>query len=222
MENKCVRRINLIGKVSKILLVIAQVFLIIGMIGGVITAVGVMQIPDDCVKINGSFNAQVLIDEDRIPPMLDMEKDIEALEKLADINQKFKGLEFNMTVDEADGGAIAVNADGALENQDISDYKYLAIPTAISAVLVLVTILIIAIFGFRLADAFAKCSSPFEENVLRRMKHFGFSLIPWAVMECLASDSIALTAILFAVVVILFVQIFTYGAKIQQENDDMV
>lgn len=222
MENKCVKRINVIGKVSKILLIIAQVFLIIGMVGTIILAVGVMQIPDDCVKINGSFNAQVLIDEDKIPPMIDMEEDIKELEKLADINQKFKGIEFNMTVDEADGGAIAVNADGAVENQDISDYKYMAVPTAVTTVFILVTILIIAIFGFRLADAFAKCSSPFEANVLKRMKHFGFSLIPWAVMECLASDSIAVTAILFAVVVILFVQIFTYGASIQQENDDMV
>lgn len=222
MENKCVKRINFIGKVSKILLIIAQVFLVIGMIGAIILAVGVMQIPDDCVKINGEFEAQVIIDEDKIPPMLDMEEDIKALEKLADINQKFRGLEFNMTVDEAVDGTIAVNADGAVENQDISDYRYVAIPTAVSAVFVLATILVIAIFAFRLAGAFAKCNSPFEENVLKRMKHFGISMIPWAVMECLASDSVAVSAILFTVVVMLFVQIFSYGAKIQQENDDMV
>ena len=222
MENKCVKRINLIGKVSRILLIIAQVFLILGMVGAIIFAVGVMQLPDDCIKINGSFTAQVLIDEDRIPPMLDMEEDIEALEKLADINQKFRGMEFNMTVDESVDGAVVVNADGVLENQDVSDYKYLAIPTAVSTVFVLATILVIAIFAFRLAGAFAKCSSPFEENVLRRMKHFAISMIPWAVVECLASDSVAVSAILFAVVVFLFVQIFSYGAKIQQENDDMV
>lgn len=222
MENKNVKRINLIGKVSKILLIIAQVFLILGIVSSIILAVGIMQIPDDCFKINGNFTAQVLIDEDRIPPMLDMEEDIETLEKLADINQKFKGIEFNMTVDESVDGAIAVNADGYLENQDVSDYKYIAIPTAISAVFVLVTVLLIAIFAFRLADAFAKCSSPFEANVLKRMKHFGISMIPWAVMECLASDSVAVSAILFTVVVILFVQIFSYGATIQQENDDMV
>ena len=222
MENKCVKRINLIGKVSKILLIIAYVFLIVGMVGTIILAVGVMQIPDDCIKIDGSFNAQVIIDEDRVPPMIDIKEDIDNLEKLADINQKFKGTKFNMIIDETAEGAIAVNADGALENQDIFDYKYIAIPTAITTVFVLASILLIAIFAYRLADAFAKCSSPFEENVLKRMKHFGLSMIPWAIMECIASDSVAVSAILFTVVVILFVQIFSYGAQIQQENDDMV
>ena len=100
----------------------------------------------------------------------------------------------------------------------------------LAGILILAASLVSCIFGKRLADALAKCDSPFEENVLKKMKAFGFSLIPFAVVSLIIKGVGLLTA-LFTLIIILFIiqmrfqfypGIFNYGAELQKESDETV
>lgn len=221
MENKNIKRINTIGKVSKIILIIAEVIIIIGMIGLVIGGIAATQIPEGFLTVNGNAAAEVVIDTEKAP-FIDIESELDGLESLSEINELFNGFSFDVASKEASDGIVAIDATAEAENFDLHEHTWMLSLGAFVGALVLVFELVIAIFGCKLANAFSKCNSPFEENVIKRMKRFGYSLIPWAVMECIASESVSLTAVLFAAVVILFIQIFSYGAKLQQENDDTV
>ncbi|MDE6087635.1 MAG: hypothetical protein K2G25_04550, partial [Oscillospiraceae bacterium] len=65
------------------------------------------------------------------------------------------------------------------------------------------------------------CETPFEENVLKTMKNFGFALIPTGLV-CLSDGGISLTAIVLIIAIIIFTYIFKYGAELQKESDETV
>ena len=79
---------------------------------------------------------------------------------------------------------------------------------------------IIVIFGKKLAKALATCDSPFEDNVLKKMKSFGFSLIPWALYKLIVGNLGGITTVIFVLIVLLFISVFNYGAKLQRESDE--
>jgi hypothetical protein len=81
-------------------------------------------------------------------------------------------------------------------------------------------VLIALIFGQKLAKALSVCDSPFEEKVIKAMMNFGKSLIPMAVFFVLLYGLSGVGTALAVLVVILFIQIFKYGAKLQQESDE--
>ena len=230
MENKYIKRINTIGKVSKVIVIIAEILIICGIVGSIIGSIACMMIPDGMVKVDGNVNAELIIDTDKVPFLINIDEDIEDLEELDNlgsidglsIGSFIKDLKFNVDSQHISDSELAVSLDAGIENIETSSLKWILAGTCLGAALVMGAALVIAIFGQKLASAFAKCSSPFEENVIKRMKRFAYSMIPWAVISCLTSDSITLTAVLLTAVVILFVQIFSYGAKLQQESDDTI
>jgi hypothetical protein len=84
-----------------------------------------------------------------------------------------------------------------------------------------------------LCKAFAKCNSPFDEEVIKKMRLFAISLIPWSVFSMLGNYMIAYMsgspkvnlsiniAVVFTIVVIFaLTYIFRYGAVLQQESDE--
>lgn len=98
-----------------------------------------------------------------------------------------------------------------------------------------VIVALIAVHYFKkLCDALGTCGSPFEEEVIRRMKHFSVVLIVFLVVSVLgkfiaggmasgwASWKLEITFWDIAVVVVveLLIYIFKYGAVLQQESDE--
>lgn len=74
--------------------------------------------------------------------------------------------------------------------------------------------------------------SPFDNEVIRKMQHFAYSLIPCAVLEGItgslaqmlmknsATFVFSLTSVYVIVAILGLVQIFKYGAMLQQESDE--
>lgn len=221
MENKNIKRINTIGKVSRVVIILFEIVIICGIVGAILAGSALLAMPKDFITVNGNASAEIMIDTDKAPLLLDAD-DFEELEGADNIDLDFLDVFLDVKVNEGENGVVAINANAGADNADTRIITLsLGVAAFVGAVL-LGAILVVAIFGYKLAKAFSTCTSPFEENVITRMKRFGYSLIPWAAITCLSSDSVSLTAVLFAVVVILITQIFSYGAKLQQENDDMV
>ena len=90
------------------------------------------------------------------------------------------------------------------------------------------------IFAGKVCKAFRDCQSPFEENVIRRMQYFAYSLIPTVLLESVVAGSIGyflgntdgigvnlnVSTILVVLVVFALVYVFKYGALLQQESDE--
>ena len=77
-------------------------------------------------------------------------------------------------------------------------------------------------FAVRFSKTLEICNSPFEENVLADMKKLGISLIPFGIFTLVTTGVSGLVLVLIIMLVILFINIFKYGAELQQESDDMV
>ena len=101
-----------------------------------------------------------------------------------------------------------------------TELKVLAAGAMALIALSLLILSIIVIFGKRLAKALETCDSPFEDNVLKKMKAFGFSLIPWALYKLIVGNLGGITTVIFVLVVLLFISVFNYGAKLQRESDE--
>ena len=100
--------------------------------------------------------------------------------------------------------------------------------------MILGLLLVGIIFAGRLAKSFRDCESPFEERVIRRMKQFAYSLIPWAVLSSISgsldqrlwmaggglSFDLNVGMIVVVLVILALAYIFQYGAILQRESDE--
>ena len=218
MENKNIKSIHTIGKVSKILLIILQVVLIIGFVGTIIGGIAVLALPSDFISIKGGGNADVTLKTSRIASKM-----IE-IDDLEDANFHFNSFGYKINLDTTEEKIsdnetvyhIAADADG------ISGFeiKMTAAVSCFGAAVLLALFYVAAIFAKRLAKSLEVCRSPFEENVIKAMKAFGFSLIPWAALKLLVGNIDGAIMALLVLMVLVLINIFKYGAQLQQESDE--
>lgn len=128
-------------------------------------------------------------------------------------------------------GLITMTFDEASTN--ISTFKILLV-SMIYGIIAIIATTISLIYLNKLCKSFRFCESPFSSDVIRCMKRFAFSLIPWAVISSISDsffnflsgfeDTISLTVNVSIIVVVLLIlglsYIFQYGAVLQQESDE--
>lgn len=224
MKNDAVKRINLIGKISKIVVTIAQVFVIVMMVVFAIFAVTGLSVPDEAVSVSFNADARITVDTSDFPLSIVETDDLE------DFDIEVAGLKFDTANATEEGNKLTVNAKSSFDMQELSDeidgvIGLGGIICIICSAIVLVgaAFFIILVFARKLAKAFEKCESPFEENVTKRMKHFAYSLLPWFILSVIGEGilgSINLMTIILVAVVFLVIYIFNYGAQLQRESDE--
>ncbi len=221
MKNENIKKINTLGKVSRILLTIMRVIFIIGIVSCLIVSVAFLTVPKtDIITADGTVSAQIKVDCEQLPPFFS--DDILGIdENDIDFDAFGTGIKWLVEENKIDGDLIYdINGELDIDNSR-SVILGISGTMAVSAVLCAV-MLIVVIFGGKLAKALEICNSPFEENVLKAMKRFAFSLIPVAVLEILwnGGEVISLTTAFIVIVVIMFAFIFKYGAELQKESDE--
>lgn len=216
MREDTISKINSVGKVSRIISKIAQVITLISAIACIVVGVIFMFIPADAVKsFNGEVIGKIVFDEEKSKMFSFDDSDNEHI--------KFMGAEFKVkTTETVEGNNRAVNIDALAINVDGRHFKLLGITLSFAGSLLLVSLYVVFMFAVRLSKALEICESPFEENVLTAMKNFGYSFIPFGVISVGLTGISAISLILVILVVILFINIFNYGAELQQESDDTV
>lgn len=212
--NNNISRINRIGKAAKIVLAITNACISILTVMSLVLCGFVCLIPDSAVTVNGTANAEIIIDYDKAPMLKGAVETGES-----EYNQHGFFLKVSEVVE--DNLQIAT-INGSMDKIDVEDFKYVAVMGILTSALLSASLLLVSIFAQRLAKVISLCESPFEDKVIRSMKQLGFALIPWAVLNFINGGIGIITGILIVLVVLLVAYVFSYGAKIQQENDDMV
>lgn len=224
MKNANVKKINTVGKVSRIVLTVFRVFAIIGIVGCIVGAVlggiAAAYVPKDAVKADISVNGSVVIDGEKIPSFFS--KGLIDLEE-TDVKFGFGNFNIKMLVDEIKEDNVngyTIDGNASLDNGTMLMLGIVGVCVvgAIGSGIMLVVI----IFGGKLAKALETCDSPFEDKVLRAMKGFAFSLIPVGVIVLFVDGAIGLTTAFVVAAIILFTFVFKYGAELQQESDETV
>lgn len=229
MKEESVRKINTLGKVGEILARICRVFLIIGFVGILIALVAMIALPKDFVKVEIGTGVGVKIDlsyygelseEDQANARRGLEK------ALTDTDKDARITDFEVT-------ASSVTLHLAANEMTLGPRTLIGI--LVAALFYVAASYVSLRFLGLLCRAFRDCKSPFEENVIRRMKNFAISLIPWAVismtMDSITSESALFSASDFsiginlgtALLVLLILglcRIFRYGAELQKEHDE--
>lgn len=216
MKSDITEKINKVGKISRIVSKIAQVVMLIGAISCLVSAVIIMFVPSDAVKsFEGKASGTIVLDEKKSKMISFADSDNEHI--------KFMGAEFKIdTTETVEGDSNVINIDALAINIDGRHFKLIGILLSFAGVLLCTGLYIIFVFAVRLAKTLETCESPFEENVLTAMKKFGYSFIPFGVISLGLTGISAISLILVILVVILFINIFNYGAELQQESDDTV
>ena len=216
MREDTVSKINSVGKVSRIVSRIAQVITIISAIACFVVGIIFIFIPADAVKsFNGEAIGKIVFDAEKSKMISFDDSDNEHI--------KFMGAEFKVsTIETVEGNNHVLNIDALAINVDGRHFKLIGIFICFAGALFSASLYIVFIFAVKLSKALETCKSPFEENVLTAMKKLGYSFIPFGVISVGLTGISAISLILVILIVILFINIFSYGAELQQESDDTV
>ncbi len=234
METKMDKKINTIAKVGRILATIAAVFMILGAVAAA-TGIGVVSsMPKDALAVEVTGTADVTakgeILESITEAIIDSAKGGEGKIMLGDSNLAIGDVEDSIPED-----VTAVKTDKGFTLSVAG--KRLDISTqAIKVTLVLsflnTVCLIVVLFMIRaLMKAIEKCETPFCDDVIKKMKNFGYSLIPLAVLSGTSENAwnfldvgvhagIDIKVVFVILVVFMLTMIFSYGASLQKESDE--
>lgn len=215
MKNENVMKINKLGKVSRIFIIITMVIVMITMICLPILMIVTLGIPNDGVRIGGEASVNIVVDRENVPI------NIFKIEE-SDFNSKIFGTALKWIAKDKGvvNGEQLFTIEGGVKDLTGKQLKPIIIIACVGGEMILISLYVALIFAKRLAKALEACSSPFEEEVLKRMKTFGIALAVWAGAVLLMNGISGLFAAFVVIIVLLFISIFKYGAQLQQESDE--
>ena len=234
MKTDAITKINKIGKIGNVLTIIARIFAITALIISIAGTIFVAIIPDDLVKVNVKGDATVDVDISSFGVTLsekeqtDLKSDLESGSISVTTGPATSKLETNSAVVNANG--FSLRADGDMMNFSLHNIFLPLLASCIYLIMTIVTLFFIS----ALCKAFSTCQSPFEENVIIKMKRLAFSLIPWVILSSITNGlmegfmtgqfnfnaGINLEMILVILLIFVLTYIFQYGAVLQQESDE--
>lgn len=227
MNNPIKKKINVFGKIGKIITTVVIVLLLVAegtmLIGGVVVAV----LPKDSITVDITGKADVKVDMEHFG----VDKG-ELSAKAGDINIKLADInDENTKVSLGGNGIFSVDADSKNLHFDLWDALKI-----IGIAMLKVAALAAALFYLKaLMKQFALCDSPFCDEVVKAMRAFAIALIPTMAVSSAADGilsgffkgvfsfgSVDLITVGFVVIIFVLTFIFKYGTMLQQQYDETV
>lgn len=233
MKQEVVAKINKFGKVGEIIANICRIVVIMGVV--VLLVAGIMLLavmPKNMMNINVKTVMGLTFDAAAIGETFATE-DVTEME--ASLREEFNG---NVTAngEELVISDVVVNGDVMEITAETDKVELLGkgkvVVFLIMQLLQMAVAIVTITFIIKLCKEFKTCETPFSNDVIKRMKQVGYSLIPWcftyptaeAAANFMVSNnlnlSIDLGMIIMVLVVIALTHIFKYGAMLQQESDE--
>ena len=231
MKEQAIQKINKIGKISSVVALIAKILVGLGIGLLVVSYIVCMFIPKDSIRMNVEEKMTIEVEMDKFGTFGEEEKQA-ILDGFLDDDINMEMNEEEVTADQVSFEGSTMRVEDKVETMSI---EFRQISNAILALLVGMALIMVTLFFVSgVCKAFRDCESPFEENVIVKMKKFAYSLIPWligssvigSVGESLLAGkpvvnfSIDLGMLLVVIVLFLLITIFKYGAILQQESDE--
>lgn len=213
--NANVKSINTIGKIFRIVTIIAKILVIVAFVVSLIIGIAVLTVPDDAIDINANCNATINIDRDDIP---------DSLIKVEESNDKWDimGIKLKLKVRDSkiDDNNREITVDGTLNDMTAKELKIMIGGVCFGIAFSCVFVYIALIFGGSLAKALAKCETPFSDEVIKAMCSFGKSLVPLGVIAVICGAE-GIGVMMLVLIILLFIHIIKYGADIQKGAGSM-
>lgn len=231
MKEGAIKRIHTMGKVGVILALITKILVSLLLALSVIGFIVVLCLPTNLCTVKIDGKADILVDLSAFGVNLDEVSAQEIEDGVKEnANISYAGNKFSVDNVNTEGSKLNIGAEADLTEFNVKDCVW----ALAGAILNLILVLMSVIFASRLAKAFRSCVSPFEAEVIHRMKQFAYSLIPWAVISSvvnalesriwMASSGFHLDIDFGIIIVVLIIlalaYIFQYGAILQKESDE--
>ena len=229
-KEKAIKNINRMGNAGRIISIIAIVLLSLGELAAMLGIGALALVPEGLVTMTGSMEMQMDVDTSLVDGMGSGVTNGIA----GSMNLGAGGFEFGTEAIQ-NGDVISYTTSPLTTHFDIKEF----IPVVASAIAVITMALVTCVFILKLCNAFRFCQSPFEENVVKKMRNLAFSLIPWTVISSFSSMlsgatisnlimggkqrlhlSVDLGMVLVVAVILMLSFIFRYGSVLQQESDE--
>ncbi len=230
-KETAIKKINKMGSIGRVISTILIVILILGDIAAVLGIAALAIIPDGLVSVKGSTELRMDVN----PAVAGGTADASITDHILEGGHfSVGGFEFVKEKAQNDG-LISYVVNPYTSSIDIKNFISIVAATA-----GVITMALINFFFIRsLCNAFKNCTSPFEDNVVKKLRNLAFSLIPWTVLGSLTSIlsgaafstfmmgskqrftvSIDLSMLLVVAIILMLSYIFKYGAVLQQESDE--
>lgn len=230
MKENAIKKINTMGKVGTVFALIAKIFVSMLLGISIIAFVAFLVLPADLCTVKVDGKAKIGLDLSAFGVEMDAETRKEVEQGALGQSIAYDDNYFLIDSIVANEHGFVMHTSGSMTELNIRDLALLMV----GAVIYLIILLISTIFAGRLAKAFRNCESPFEENVITRIKQFAYSLIPWAVVSSVVASlresmlssykhitlNFDLGTIIIVLVILALAYIFQYGAVLQKESDE--
>ena len=226
------RKINVIGRICRVIATILMVLACIGTGALLVTGVVLVALPQDSVVVDVTGTAKVEAYGtwiDAIPN-----------DTVRDYNSAIEDGGSTLIVEgsradnvEKNGDTITVTGTAAEKHFTLRRLGLSLLAAAVGVSALIYVFLMLA----KLMKELAVCESPFTEGVVKRMTGFAISLIPYAVIKpmatsiatsCFAANDIQiglnldLGTLFTALIIFLLITIFKYGVSLQKESDELL
>jgi len=230
IKEKAVKRINKVGRIGHIILIIAEVISVITFAALIFFSTMVSVVPKDFFSFKTSVMVTGILDFSKVDTIASDEEIRESIEEIKKSGFSiFTADSGNDTDYRVEGTKVYFDT---VTETSTFEFEKLSMAFVFLAIVCVLSFFSFLCAGF-LCKAFAKCNSPFDEEVIKKMRLFAISLIPWSVFSMLGNYMIAYMsgsskvslsiniAVVFTIVVIFaLTYIFKYGAVLQQESDE--
>lgn len=235
-KTEAIMKINKMGKIGAVICLIGKIILGIATFGVLAASIALFILPKDFVTVSSTTTIDTEVNLTSFTKNMSSEE----LQKMqnsfdnmpAGVNGSISSDNKNFDVEklEYNNGKLSVVTDA-----DIQSYSLGSIRPVLLVALVSIACSFAAIFfAGSLCKAFEKCVSPFENDIIVKMRRLAYSLIPMAVLSFFADGLVNaifnggrnLTfsvnfSVVFAILIILAISyIFKYGAQLQEESDE--
>lgn len=217
MKNNNIKRINTIGTIAKIILAITTGVTTAVTILLLITGIFLLNAPADYITIQGTSSHTITVHEKKY-------KHIKAFSiEEGSFDLKEIGFDGDVTIDKVsdDGDTSVYSIDSQLGENTSGDITNISAGICFVGALIMALFTVAMFFGTRLADRLRKCETPFEEPVIKAMKAFGISLIPWALVK-FGNNNNSIVVVIAVLIILMMISVFTYGAELQKESDELL
>lgn len=223
MKEEAIKKINKMGKISSVLALICKIFVGMGLFFLLVGTLICFVVPESLVQFGMGTAVDIALDLDSIGETISP-ADVETLKKDFE-NDSEDPVEVTV-----DNNVIHFSEMDDEMVVTMRDMAWMLLILALSLIMTMVTLCFIS----ALCKAFRDCETPFEDNVIKKMQNFAYSLIPWALISTVTESagnsfmtnkpsltlSVDLGVIIVVLVVFVLVHIFKYGAVLQQESDE--
>ncbi|MCR5016153.1 MAG: DUF2975 domain-containing protein [Ruminococcus sp.] len=230
MKNSNMKAINGIGKACSIISNIAFIFCIVGFVSLIIVEIGILAFPMDKIKLSGNADAVVTVEAEDMDFGIKtanyhfrennqngfrVDVDQEGI-TISDDKIDFGGI-WSLDVDEvetSDNGAT-FKLTGDFGEFDKGAIKRKLSLKMLEAFISVVATAVTLFFARRVFKALSKCETPFTDDIVKKMKVFGWVMIGYGVLT-----SLNLTTIVAGLAVLMLGYVFAHGKDLQQESDE--